>query len=145
MLRFRTTIAPFGHAAGIELTDEQAAALSPAKTPPVVVTVGDASERLRVSRMEGRPRIGLSKAARAALGIEIGDDVEVTVALDTDERTVGLPPALEAAIAAEPGLRERWDTLSYTRRKELAGMVADAKQAATRERRLASVLDVLRG
>ena len=48
-MRFTTTIEPYGPAAAIMLTDEQAASLSSAKTPPVIVTVEERSARLRVT------------------------------------------------------------------------------------------------
>ncbi len=138
-LRLTTTIVPYGPAAAILLTDDQVATLGAAKSPPVVVTVGDRSARLRIARMGGDNCLGFSKAARAQLGIEPGDTVEVTIALDAAERTVDVPDELARALAAA-GLREAFDALSYTRRKELARSIRDAKQEATRERRLAKAL-----
>lgn len=143
MIALRTTIVAFGPAAAIELTDEESAAVSQSKTPPVVVTIGAASARLRITRMGGTACIGLSKAARAALGVEIGDEVDVTVAADEAERTVDIPDPLAIALATDPALQRAWDALSFTRRKELARGVAEAKQDATRERRLAKALDEL--
>ncbi|MHA6524177.1 YdeI/OmpD-associated family protein [Tessaracoccus sp. G1721] len=143
MIELRTTIVAFGPAGAIELTDEESAAVSPSKTPPVVVTIGDASARLRITRMGGAACIGLSRAARAALGVEIGDEVDVTIAADEAERTVDVPHQLADALAADAALQRAWDALSYTRRKELARGIAEAKQEATRERRLAKALEEL--
>lgn len=89
--------------------------------------------------------IGLSKAARAELGVEIGDAVEVEISLDTAGRTVDVPPSLQAALEAEPALKERFDALAYSRRKEIARSIAEAKQEATRDRRLQKALEELRG
>lgn len=144
MIELRTTIVAFGPAAAIELTDDESAAVSPSKTPPVIVTVGAASARLRITRMGGAACIGLSKAARAALGVEIGDEVDVTIAADEAERIVDLPDPLAAALKDDDALRRAWDALSYTRRKELARGIAEAKQDATRERRLSKALEELR-
>ena len=144
MIELRTTIVAFGPAAAIELTDDESAAVSPSKTPPVIVTIGAASARLRITRMGGAACIGLSKAARAALGVEIGDEVDVTIAADEAERTVEVPEPLAAALAAGAALQRAWDALSYTRRKELARGIAEAKQDATRERRLSKALEELR-
>lgn len=143
MIQLSTTIVAFGPAAAIELTDDESAAVSPSKTPPVVVTVGGASARLRITRMGGTACIGLSKAARAALGVEIGDEVDVTIVADEAERTVDVPPSLAGALAADAALQRAWDALSYTRRKELARGIAEARQEATRERRLAKALEEL--
>ena len=107
-----TTVEEFGPAAAIFLTDEQAAQLSTAKTPPVVVSIGGRQERLRISRMGGRACIGLSRASRDALGVEIGDEVDVTVSLDDEERTVEVPPLLAEALAADPDAAEAFRELS---------------------------------
>jgi uncharacterized protein YdeI (YjbR/CyaY-like superfamily) len=90
--------------------------------------------------MGGRNLIGLSKAARSDLGVEIGDIVEAEVELDTADRVVEVPDDLAAALKATAGARDSFDALTYTRRKELARGVADAKQDATRQRRIAAVL-----
>lgn len=144
MLELTTTLVPFGPACAILLTDEQVAELAPVRTPPVVVTVAGRSQRLRVARMGGQSCIGLSRAARAALGVQIGEEVRVTVELDTAERTVEVPADLAEALAAVPGAREAFDALSYTRRKELARDVSGAKRPDTRARRVQRAVDEAR-
>lgn len=143
-LTFETTVAPFGPAAAIVLTDEQVAALGSTRTPPVVVTIGGASQRLRVARMGGENCIGLSKAARAALGVQSGDRVTATVALDAAERTVDVPDDLVAALDAA-GVRPAFDALAYTTRKEHARGVTEAKRPETRARRVEKVVASLGG
>lgn len=145
MLSFETTIKAHGPAAAIILTPAQANELSTAKQPPVVVTIGQATARLRVTRMGGPACIGLSKANRKRLGVEIGDQVHVQIELDAAERVVDVPADLVAALAAEPELQAAWDALSYTRRKEIARGLVEAKQDATRQRRLARAVAELRG
>lgn len=145
VLTLTTTLEPFGPACAIFLTDEQVAELASVKNPPVVVAVGERSERLRVARMGGRNCIGLSKAARAALGVEIGQEVLVTVAADTAERTVEVPRELAEALEADPEARAAFEALSYTHRKEHARAVAEAKRPETRARRVARTLELLRG
>ena len=80
------------------------------------------------------------EAARAGLG----DRVAVTLERDTEPREVALPPELEAALAADPELRAKFDLGSYTRRKEHAEWIATARQPATKARRLQKLLDTLR-
>lgn len=142
-LRLRTEVVPFGPAAAIILTDDQVAQLGQGKTPPVLVTIGDRSARLRITRMGGRNCLGLSKAAWALLGIDIGDEVDATIAVDAVERIVEVPDDLAAALAADPAARAAFDAWSYTRRKEAAVALTSAKQEATRARRLAKILDEL--
>lgn len=142
-LSLRTTIEPAGPAAAILLTDEQVAALADVRNPPVTVTIGGTTARLRVARMGGANMIGLSKAARAQLGVEAGQEVDVVIALDVSERTVELPAELVEALADDPSAREAFDRLSYSRRKEAARGIAEARKPQTRERRLAGLLDEL--
>lgn len=143
-LRLRTTIEASGPAAHIVLTDEQVAALADVKNPPVTVTIDGATARLRVARMGGLNLIGLSKAARAQLGVEYGQEVDVVIAHDAAERTVELPAELVEALAGDPAAREAFDRLPYSARKEAARGIAEAKKAETRERRLVKLLDQLR-
>ncbi|OCG75524.1 YdeI/OmpD-associated family protein [Microbacterium sediminis] len=144
-LTFSTVLEPYGPAAAILLTEEQVGQLGGAKNAPVVVAIGGRTARLRIARMGVDTMIGLSKAARAELGVENGDAVEVTIELDTAERTVEVPAALQEALGADPELQRRFDALAYSRRKEIARSIAEAKQDATRERRLQKALDELRG
>lgn len=141
-LQIHTVLAPFGPATAIELTDAQVAELGGGKRAAVVVGIGGRSARVRLAVMDGRNVIGLSKAVRADLGVDIGDEVDATVALDTGERDVEVPADLATALDAG-GVRTAFDALSLSRRKELARSVAEAKRPETRERRIAAVRDAL--
>jgi len=143
-LQIHTVLAPFGPATAIELTDAQVAELGGGKRAAVVVGIGERTARVRLAVMDGRNVIGLSKAARAGLGVDIGDEIDATVALDTAERDVEVPAELAAALDAG-GARSAFDALSFSRRKELARGVAEAKRPETRERRIAGVLQELTG
>ena len=88
--------------------------------------------------------MGVHQATRAAARVEFGETVEVVVARDDRPRVLELPAELEAAFLAEPTLRDRFDSLSFSRRKEIAGPIGEAKQTATRVARLEKALKVLR-
>lgn len=143
-LQIDTTLEPQGPATAIELDDEQVAALGGSRRAAVRVTIGGRSARLRLASMGGKNLIGLSKAARAELGVEIGDTVTALVELDTAERAVEVPDDLAVALDAQPGLRAAFDALAPSRRKEHARSVAEAKRAETRDRRIAAIVDRLR-
>ncbi|MEV7619661.1 YdeI/OmpD-associated family protein [Microbacterium sp. NPDC089321] len=143
-LRLSTVLEPMGPAGAIVLDDDQVAALSSAKAFPVVVTIGDRTARLRLARMGGKNLIGFSKAVRAEMGVELGDEFEAIITPDAEERTVDVPDVLAAALEADPVARAAFDALSFTRRKEIARSIADAKQDATRQRRLEKALADLR-
>lgn len=134
-----------GPAAAIVLSDDQVAELGAGKAFPVVVDFGDRSIRLRLTRMGGKNLIGFSKAARAEAAVEIGEQVEVTIRVDTAERVVEIPPALADALDSDPAIRAAFENLAPSKRKEMARQVAEAKQEETRQRRLTKILDTLRG
>lgn len=143
-LRLHTVLTGRGPAAAILLTDDQVASLGAGKAFPVAVTIGGRTARLRVARMGSENMIGFSKAVRADLGLDIGQQVDAVIRVDSAERTVEVPPELAAALDADPALRSAFDALSYSVRKEHARSVAEAKQEATRERRIAKIVDALR-
>lgn len=143
-LQLHTVLEPRGPAAAILLTDEQVAAFGAGRTFPVVVSFGDRDIRLRLARMGGENMIGFSRAARAEAGVEIGQEVDVTIAVDTAERTIEVPPALAEALDAEPAARAAFDALAPSKRKEMARQIAEAKAEDTRARRLEKVLAALR-
>jgi Bacteriocin-protection, YdeI or OmpD-Associated/Domain of unknown function (DUF1905) len=144
-LEFTTTLEPRGPAAAVVLSEEQVAAIGEGKKRfPVKVTINGHTWRGSVARMGGEYLIGLSRAVRGAAGVERDETVEVVIELDTEERTVDVPPALEELLAGDPAAKAGFDGLSYTHRKEYARWIAEAKQEATRERRLAQALERLR-
>ena len=144
-LHLHTTLEGRGPAAAILLTDEQVAELGAGKAFPVVVDFGDRRIRLRLARMGGENMIGFSKASRAEAQVAIGQEIDVTIRVDTEERVVEIPPALAEALDADPAVRAAFENLPPSKRKEMARQIADAKQDETRARRLAKVLDALRG
>jgi len=143
-LEVSTVLEPQGPATAIELSDAQVEALGGGGRAPVRVTIGDRAARLRLARMGGKNLIGLSKAARAELGVEIGDSVTALIELDAAERTVEVPEDLAAALDADPRVRSAFDALAPSHRKENVRSVVEAKRAETRERRIAAVVDRVR-
>lgn len=145
-LHLHTVLEQHDPAAAIVLTDEQVATLGEGrKTFAVVVTIGGRTARLRLARMGGSNMIGFSKAARSEMGLEMNQEIDVTIAMDTAERTVDVPPALADVLTSDPALRSSFDALAYSRRKEMARQIAEAKQDETRQRRLEKILTELRG
>ncbi|WP_136040611.1 MULTISPECIES: YdeI/OmpD-associated family protein [unclassified Microbacterium] len=144
-LRLHTVLTGRGPAAAILLSDEEVASFGAGKAFPVAVTIGGRTARLRVARMGSENMIGFSKAARTDLGLEIGQEIDAVIRVDSAERTVDVPAELAAALDADPAVRAAFDALSYSVRKEHARSVAEAKQDATRERRIAKIVNALRG
>ena len=83
---------------------------------------------------------------KAAGGLKPGDTVTFELERDEASRsaTVDVPPDLEAALRADPGLRAAWDALSPSRRREAVEHIASAKRDVTRARRMQELLAALR-
>ena len=143
-LQLTATLQARGPAAAVVLTDDQVAALGGTKTPPVRFTIGDVTERGRIGRMGGENLLGFNKSVRARFAVAAGDTVDIVIELDTDPPTVDIPPALAAALDADPAVRSAFDKLAPSRRKEHARSVADAKRDDTRDRRITAIIGSLR-
>jgi len=96
-----------------------------------------------VSMGTGGMVIGVLKDIRTKLGKQIGDEVEVTLERDESKREIAVPDDLATALT-ESGLTELFEALSFTRRREIAGGVSEAKKAETRRRRIDDAVIELR-
>lgn len=144
VLTLRTAIEPFGPAGALVLSDADVELLGGGRRAAVVVKVGERSARLRLAVMGGQNVIGLSRANRTLLAVEIGQEVEAEVSLDESPRTVTVPDDLLAALAAEPALLARFEALPYTHRREFVEWVEQAKRSQTRQRRVTGTMERLR-
>jgi hypothetical protein len=145
-VRFRATLQTNGKTAtGIEVPPTVVEALGGGKRPPVRITLHEHTYRTTVAKMGGRFLIPVSAEVRQAAGVTAGDDLDVGIELDDAPRTVEVPADLAAALEAEPAAAQAWTALSYTHRKEWVRSVEDAKKPETRQRRVQSAVDQLRG
>jgi hypothetical protein len=131
-----------GHA--IPVPDEVAAALGLRQHSRVTGTIAGTSYRSSTARYGGRMILGVHKATVEAAGIEVGDAVDVEIAIDASPRRLDVPPELEAALRADPRARAAWDRLPPGQRREHAEAVAEAKRPETKKRRVARTLAALR-
>src|SRR5690348_14162319 len=82
-IKFRAQLQRRGPAAAVVLDDEQVAAVGEgAKRFPVVATVNGYTWRTSVARMGGEFLVGLNREVRDGAGVEAGDEVGVSIALD---------------------------------------------------------------
>jgi uncharacterized protein DUF1905/bacteriocin resistance YdeI/OmpD-like protein len=128
----------------VEVPNDVVQALGGKGRIPVSATFDGIPYRGSIVRMGGTSVLGVLKGIIEQLGADVGDSLEVTVELDTQERTVEVPTELAAAIRTEPSLGAAWTALSFTARKELARSVVEAKKPETRARRVEKALEQLR-
>ena len=137
---YRTTIFRDDEASFIPVTFDPKEVFGKVRAP-VRVTVNGYTYRSTIASMGGTVCIPLRKSNREAAGLKGGETLSVTLALDTEERTVKIPPALDKALA--PKTRKQWNALSYTRQREYAEAVMSARKTETRTRRIEKILTEL--
>lgn len=137
---FQTTLLSIdGRNTGIEVPGEILAEWGVGKRVPVIVNVNGFEYPSTVASMGGRLLLPFSADKRKTTGLGADDPITVTLTYDPGERAVEVPDDLAAALAAA-GVRDAFDNLAPSHRKEHVRSVVDAKQAATRDRRIAAVV-----
>jgi hypothetical protein len=145
-MEFRAVIEQSGATAtGIPVPDAVVAGLGPGKRHAITVTINGHSYRSSVAPYRGAYMIALSAENRTEAGVAGGDEVEVTIELDDQPRTVEEPAALSAALAADPAARTAFDQLSFSNQRRHVLAIDSAKTDATRQRRPDAVLAELGG
>ena len=144
-MHFRTVIEQSGATAtGIPVPDEVVAGLGPGKRHAITVTLNGHSYRSSVAPYRGKYMIALSAENRTKAGVAGGDEVDVTIELDEQPRTVAEPEALTTALGADAAARAAFDKLSFSNQRRHVLAIEGAKTDATRMRRLEAVLTELR-
>lgn len=76
-------------------------------------------------------------------GIREGDEIEMTLELDTEPRVVDLPPDVSEALDADPAIRAAFDRLPFGLRRKHVRDIEQAKADTTRQRRIDRLVDSL--
>jgi hypothetical protein len=87
--------------------------------------------------------LGILKSVRDQLGKGSGDQVKVVLWRDEAVRTVEIPAGVATLLRKEK-LRDFFDALSYTHRKEYCRWITEAKKPETRAARLEKTAAMLR-
>ncbi|HEX8599038.1 MAG TPA: YdeI/OmpD-associated family protein [Chloroflexia bacterium] len=145
MPTFTTTItkAEGLNATGIRVPGEVIAEMGTSKRPKVKITLNGYTYRSTVAPYGDVFMLPLNQEHREAAGVQAGDEVEVTVELDLEPRTVEVPEDLQAALSEKAGALEAFEALAYSKRKEFVRQVNEAKAQETRTRRIDGIVDKL--
>ena len=112
------------------------------KRAPLKVTVNGHTYQSTAVGVAGECRVVFPQKERLAAGAVSGETVTVLLELDAGYREVDMPEELLEALTQE-NLEEAFAALSYSKRKEFARSVREAKAAETKSRRVQSVIDSL--
>lgn len=128
---------------GFEVPPELVESFGAGKKPAVRVTIGSHTYRSTVAVMGGAYMVGVSAENRAAAGVQGGDEVEVTLELDTAPREVAVPDDFAEALDASPAARKFFDGLSYSQRRWFVLGIEEAKKPETRANRIVKAVERL--
>lgn len=144
-MRMRLEVIPTGKTtATVVLSQAQVDAIrgEPARgRVPLAITYRGATYRTSISVYRGQWMMVVNAEMRAG-GLVPGAAYTCDVTRDDSVRTVDIPDDLARALD-DSGVREAFDALSYTRRKEAVRQVTEAKRPETRERRILTVVEGL--
>ena len=142
---FRATIVQTGKTAcGIQVPASVVDALGGSKRPAVTVTLDGYRYRSTVAPMGGEWWVGVNSDHRAASGLRAGDEVQVTLELDTAPRELEIPPELATALDADPQAKAFFDGLSYSNKRVFTLSVEGTSNPDTKARRVEKAIALMR-
>lgn len=139
---YSTIVIGEGNHASLHIPDEVLAELGANRRAPLKVTINGYTYQSTATGVGGECRVVFPQLDRAGAGVSSGETVSVTLELDSGRREVDMPDALAQALA-DAGLRDAFDAFTYSKRKEFARQVSEAKAEETRARRINTVLSAL--
>jgi hypothetical protein len=111
---------------------------------PVRGTINGFPFRSSLMPMGGCYIMAVNQKMREGAKVQAGDEVDVVMERDVEERTVEAPAELKKELAKNKKAQERWDGLGFTVKKEMANSITGAKQEETKKQRLAKVMGILK-
>jgi hypothetical protein len=132
------------NATGFEVPEAVVTGLGAGRRPPVTVSIGDYQYRSSIASMGGRFMVPVSAEVRKATGVAAGDEVEVRLELDTQPREVTVPDDFASALDGEPEAKRRFESLSYSHKRQHVMAIDEAKTAETRKRRIDKAIAMLK-
>lgn len=142
---FRATIIQTGKTAcGIQVPEAVVTALGGSKRPAVVVTLDAYTYRSTVAPMGGGWWVGVNSDHREASGLKAGDEVQVTLKLDTAPRELEIPAELAEALDADPVAKAFFDGLSYSNKRVFTLSVEGTSNPETKARRVEKAIALMR-
>jgi hypothetical protein len=84
------------------------------------------------------------KGIREQIGKTFGDEVKITVELDTEPRVIEVPAELKKAFKTEKDAKAFFEKLAYTHQREYVMWINEAKREVTRQARIAKTIEKLK-
>lgn len=140
---YETVVIGYGNHASLEIPDKNLAEIGGNRRAPLKITINGYTYQSTATGVDGKCMVVFPTRDREASGAGAGDKVMVTLELDDGHRHVDVPAALHEALKAS-GMSEAFHSLTYSKRKEFALQVSEAKADETRVRRIEKVIATLK-
>lgn len=139
---YQTIVIGHGNHAALEIPDENLAEIGGNRRAPLRITINGYTYQSTATGVDGKCMVVFPTRDREASGAKAGDHITVTLELDDGYRQVDVPVELEKALAAQK-LSDVFHDLTYSKRKEFARQVREAKVEDTKLRRIEKIIDTL--
>lgn len=88
--------------------------------------------------------IGITKAIREEINKSFGDEIEITIEKDEEERTIKIPDDFKKEIEKDNEIIEFWNSLSFSIKKKYTNWIVLVKKKETRAKRIDSAIEKLK-
>lgn len=136
---YDTVVIGHGKHAAIEIPDKNLAEIGANRRAPLKVTVNGYTYQSTATGVGGKCMVVFPTRDRETSGAAAGDKIKVTLELDDGYRNVDVPEELSSALKKN-GLSNTFHDLTYSKRKEFARQVSDAKATETKTRRIEKIV-----
>lgn len=139
---YTTEVLGEGNHASLLIPEWVLTELNANKRAPLKVTINGHTYQSTAVGVAGECRVVFPQKERVAAGASSGETVTVHLELDAGYREVDIPEELLEALSLAH-LEDAFAELSYSKRKEFARSVREAKAADTKSRRAQAVIESL--
>lgn len=136
---YKTVVIGYGNHASLEIPPASLREIGGNKRAPLKITINGYTYQSTATGVDGKCMVVFPMREREAAGVVAGDQVQVTLELDSGYRQVDVPPELNVVLKRQ-NLTEKFANLIYSRRKEFSRSVAEAKSDATRQKRIDKII-----
>lgn len=136
---YTTVVRGFGKHAALEIPQEILTRIGGNKRAPLRITINRHTYQSTATGVDGKCMVVFPMRDRVAAGVDAGKRAKVTLELDSGYRKVDMPVELTKVLRVK-GLDKVFRDLPYSKRREYARQVSEAKAEETRERRIAKII-----
>ena len=109
----------------------------------VVASFDNVEYRGSIVFMKGKFILGIKKAIREEINKDIGDNVHIKLHEDMEPRIVEVPDYISESLTPHPEIKDKFENLSYTHKKEYLNWIEEAKKEETKKKRINQMIERL--